>query len=266
MSIYHRDNESYLDEALNSLENQTLKMNKTIIIGDGPLMEAQKALIRKYSESLNIEFIELEKNLGLANALKIGLQHVDTEWVARMDSDDISIDYRFEKQIDFLKKNPSCDILGGQINEFVVKGETIAQRRVCLKHDQIVRKSKYFSPMNHVTVMFRKSAVIKAGSYESKYTMMEDYPLWMKMIKNGCIFENLEIPLVDVRVRGLSDRRVGIKYAVTEFKMFLEFYRLGCIQLHHLLINTVIRFPLRTFARPFIKFAYSSIRDVKRSE
>ncbi|EOD9422229.1 glycosyltransferase [Vibrio campbellii] len=265
MSVYIKDNDQYFIEALESLSLQTLKAQEVVIIGDGPLRKSQLNIIESYKETLNINFIQLEKNLGLANALKVGVEVANFDWIARMDSDDICYPNRFELQTKCIKSNPNIDILGGNITEFQTLGETLSERVVKEHHESIVDSSKFLSPMNHVTVMFKKEAVIKAGNYSQKYTMMEDYPLWMAMIGSGATFYNLQQPLVDVRVEGLSSRRKGMKYAKTEAKMFIDFYRRGYIKLHHLIINLAVRFPIRTIASPMIKYAYSLTRSKKNN-
>ncbi|WP_367987889.1 glycosyltransferase [Vibrio sp. NTOU-M3] len=260
MSVYEKDNENYLNEALESLLSQTVKANEVIMIADGPLKDGQISIINKFKKILNIRIINLDENKGLAHALKIGVESSNYEWIARMDSDDICYPERFALQTEYLKLNPSIDIVGGNITEFQIKGKTISKRLVKENHEKIIEFSKFFSPMNHVTVMFRKSAVLNAGNYNQKYTMMEDYPLWMAMISNGAQFHNIQRPLVDVRVEGLSSRRKGLKYAKTEANMLIDFYKKKYIKLHHLIINLTIRFPIRTIASPMIKYAYMLTR------
>jgi glycosyltransferase involved in cell wall biosynthesis len=260
MAVYEKDNATYLEDALGSLLFQTVKAKEVIIIGDGPLKDSHLSIISNYKERLNINFIQLAYNQGLANALKVGVEIANYEWIARMDSDDICYQNRFELQTDYLKSNPNIDILGGNITEFQSKGITISERVVKESHNEIVASSKLLSPMNHVTVMFRKDAVLKAGNYNKKYTMMEDYPLWMSMIGSGAKFHNILKPLVDVRVEGLSSRRKGFKYAKTEAKMFIDFYKNNYIQLNYLFFNLAIRFPIRTVASPMIKYVYSFTR------
>ena len=108
------------------------------------------------------EIYPLEQNVGLGNALKEGMQHCRYELVARMDSDDISVEDRFEKQLALFEKYPDLSAAGSDIAEFIGNKENIVSiRAVPEKHEDICKYLKKRCPLNHVSVMLKKSDVEK---------------------------------------------------------------------------------------------------------
>ena len=101
MSVYYKENPQYLKQAIDSMLNQTLKPEQFVIVEDGKLNNFLHKMVMLYKEKYSDLFtvIELKVNVGLGMALDIGLQHCRNELVARMDSDDISLPERCEKQV-----------------------------------------------------------------------------------------------------------------------------------------------------------------------
>lgn len=226
MSVYKNDKAEYFKEAVESILNQTVPPAEIVLVRDGPVGEDLQNIIDKIVSDYPDIFIyvPLEENGGLGNALKLGLENCSYEIVARMDSDDISLNDRFEKQIKFLLDNPDVDIVGGNIAEFTDFPDNIIDyRNVPEKHEEIKDYLKKRNPFNHMTVMFKKSSVLNAGGYESFY-LFEDYYLWVKMYLNGATFANLNMVLVNARISQMAKRRGGIKY-YKSCKKLLKFMR-----------------------------------------
>ena len=195
----------------------------------------------KYSKVMNI--IRLEKNGGLGNALKLGVENAKNGIIARMDSDDICLPDRFEKQLAYLDAHPECDIVGGQMTEFIDAPDNIVGRReVPLSNEGIYEYMKSRCALNHVTVVFRKEAVLKAGNYQDWF-WNEDYYLWVRMMMNKCVFAN--IPDVAVNVRSGADqyaRRGGKKYFDSEIGIKKLMLKNGMITKTQFAVNYVQRF------------------------
>ena len=206
-SVYKNDNPEYIKEALDSLlVYQSVKPTEIVLVQDGPVPYETSRLLQDYLDKYGKLFhiIKLEKNGGLGNALKIGVENAKYDIIARMDSDDIAAPDRFEKQIAYLESHPECDIVGGQMTEFIGEPEHIVGRReVPLTNEEIYDYMKSRCALNHVTVMFRKEAVLKAGNYQDWF-WNEDYYLWVRMMMVGCKFAN--IPDVAVNVRSGADQ------------------------------------------------------------
>ena len=265
-SVYKNDNPRFVRVALDSmLVNQSVKPAEVVLVQDGPVPDNLSSLLfeyeNKYPEVMHV--IRLEKNGGLGNALKLGVVNAKYDICARMDSDDICMPDRFEKQLAYLEAHPECDIVGGQMTEFIDTPDNIVGRReVPLTNKEIYEFMKNRCALNHVTVMFRKEAVLKAGNYQDWF-WNEDYYLWVRMMMAGCKFAN--IPDVAVNVRSGADqyaRRGGKKYFDSEIgikKLMLEKgminrkeYVVNYIQrfiIQLLLPNSVRGWVFRTFAR-----------------
>lgn len=159
-----------------------------------------------------MKVIKYEQNRGLGIALHDGLLECSNEIVFRMDSDDYSVKDRFEKQLKvFEEKN--VDVVGTNITEYDENMEKITSYRVVPETDEDIKKrTKKRNPLNHMTVAYKKSAVIKAGNYQDM-AYFEDYYLWSRMIKNGCYFYNIQESLVNAHGGiDMIKRRGGIKY------------------------------------------------------
>ena len=213
MSVYGKDDVAFFKEALLSVSyNQTLKPTQVVVVEDGPVPSEMEDMI---SEVINMtpecEFTIIRKlvNAGLAAALNSGLAACKYEWIARMDSDDISLDDRFEKQMAYVTEHPDVDCMGGSIAEFTNKpGDLQSERHVGLEMNTILKMAKSRTPMNHVSVLYKKSSVEKAGSYSENFGKLEDYKLWVDLISNNAVLANIDDILVYVRVgNGFIERR-----------------------------------------------------------
>lgn len=215
MSIYIHERPEYFHECMNSIFSQTLLPNEIVLVEDGPLTEELKEEINMFKKKSVIPFknVKLEKNKGLGLALATGIEMCTYELIARMDTDDICVDNRFEKQIQAFKENPELDIVGSHIMEF--DGDItniVSKRKVPLKNEEIQKYQRRRSAFNHMTVMYKKGAVLKAGNYKDA-PLMEDDVLWCQMISSGAIGMNLDTSLVYARTGdAMIKRRGGWEY------------------------------------------------------
>ncbi len=219
-SVYRNDKSKNVRVALDSmLAQQTIKPDEIVLVQDGPVScEISKLLSEyrnRYGEKLKI--IKLEENKGLGNALNLGVENAKYDIIARMDSDDICLPDRFEKQLAYLEAHPDVDIVGGQISEFIDSPDNIVGKRmVPTNNEDILAYMKQRCAFNHMTVMFRKEAVQKVGNYQDWF-WNEDYYLWVRMMLAGCKFANLPDTLVNVRVgKDMYARRGSMKYFKSE--------------------------------------------------
>ena len=168
MSVYHKEKPEYLKEAIESMLSQTVKSNDFVIVCDGPLTKELYDVIEFYEKDKSnyIRRIQLEKNMGLGKALNIGLENCKNELVARMDSDDISVNNRIELQLKEFEKNSELVLCGTNISEFYESIDNIiGSRNVPSEYVQIIEFSKKRNPFNHPSVMFKKNIVKEVGSY-----------------------------------------------------------------------------------------------------
>lgn len=222
MSVYRNDKPEDFLEAVKSVSvKQTLPPDEIVIVVDGPVPESlEKAIIEIEKNIPSTRILWQKENKGLGQALNIGMKACSNELVARMDADDISVPDRFEKQIAYMKSNPEVTVCGGQISEFIDSPENIvAYRKVPLDPIDCLNYFKDRDPLNHMTVMLRKSAVMKVGNYQP-WHLDEDTYLWGRLLKNGYRIANLQDILVNVRVgKEMYARRGGWKYFKSDSKI-----------------------------------------------
>ena len=265
MSIYHKEIPLFFDKAMNSIwDQQSVRPNEIVLVEDGPLSEELYISIDKWKVKLGKVFkvVVLNKNIGTGDAKNAGLVNCSFDLVAIMDTDDISHVDRFEKQL-MSFENRDIDVCGGWINEFEEHENSIKSvRRTPESQQEILDFSKYRSPMNHVTIMFNKNAVIRAGGYK-KMVLLEDYYLFVRLIQSGAQLYNIQDPLVSVRA-GVSqlDRRTGLRYVRSEFKLQRKMLELGFLTWFEFFINVVLKFFIRILPKQFSTIIYSIIRKL----
>ena len=247
------------------LEHQSVKPTEIVLVQDGPVSPELSLVLddykSKYPEVMHI--IKLEQNSGLGNAMRIAVDNARFDLCARMDGDDICLPDRFEKQLTFLEKHPEVDMVGGQMTEFIDSPDNIvAKREVPLTNEEIYEYMKNRCGVNHVTVMFRKEAVIAAGNYQDWF-WNEDYFLWVRMMKNKCVFANIPDVAVNVRCgvdqfarRGgkkYFDSEIGIKKLMQKEGMITRtqymFYYIERVVIQLMLPDSVRGWVIRHFAR-----------------
>lgn len=158
MSVYYKEKPEYLQLALESVINQTVKPNEIVLVEDGKLTEELQAVITKYQQNYPDIFktYALQQNQGLGKALNFGMKKCSNELIARMDTDDIAELNRFELQIKEFKQDKELMLCGGQIAEFADNPtEITSYRSVPLKHNAILNFAKKRNPFNHMTVMLK---------------------------------------------------------------------------------------------------------------
>lgn len=258
MSIYKKENASYLDECFKSLVSQSVQPSEIVLVEDGELTESLHAVIEHYSLLLSIKSVKLEKNRGLAVSLNTGLNHCSNELVARMDTDDISLPRRFERQVGYMQDNPSIDVASAWIEERDVGMEQAGfLKKLPLDHVEIRKFSRRRNPINHPVSIFRKSAVLAVGGYPLVFP--EDYALWSLMMVRGYQFANIPEVLLHMRTGDDFIARRGWKFFKGEIGLLRYQKSIGFLSLSDFLINLIIRASVRLpssgVRKLFYKFA-----------
>lgn len=266
MSVYKDDNPRYLDEAIESVFSQSLVPAEFIIVKDGPVSSHLEKVLDSWANTKPdvLKLVELPVNVGLARALNEGLKYCSAELVARMDSDDICCEDRFKIQVRYMNEHPEVALLGSWYKQYDEKFENIVtERKVPEDHESLVKYAQHRTPINHVTIVFRKAAVESIDGYPEREGRFEDWWLSLKLIKHGYKLHNL--PLYLVNVRGGSDfiqRRGGMQYLVHEIKNMYRLYKEKLISLKSFIINICIRTLVRLVPNFLREYSYRLIRKV----
>ena len=256
MSIYKSDVPELVRVALDSLLQQTLLPNEIVIVGDGPVpaelereVERLKVKVQSLPQPLpegkgvpEVVYLPQEKNGGLGEAMRIAAEAAKYDYLARMDSDDICLPDRFEKQMKCFEEDPELSLVGGMITEFDGEPENIIAKRILpLEDAEIKRMMRGRCAVNHVTVIFKKADLMKSGNYQP-FWKQEDHYLWARMMEHGCKFRN--IPDVVVNVRSGKDqiaRRGGLRFYKNVVRVFWYMYRHGLISFGYFLYICMVR-------------------------
>jgi glycosyltransferase involved in cell wall biosynthesis len=243
VSIYYKETSRNLAQCLESLASQTLLADEVVVVKDGILTDSLEKTLSEWQKKLPLKIVGYKENKGLAYALNYGLAYCSNELIARMDSDDICAPDRFEKQIKLFKEYPDIDVLGGFIYEFIddIKN-LVAVRDVPLNDYDIKKYFRRRDPVNHVTVMLKKSSLLKVGNYQDWY-LNEDTYLWCRMILAGCKFMNIPAVLVYVRVgKDMYNRRGGLKYFIYDSRLQKYKFDNKIVNFYEYVTNVFIRF------------------------
>mgnify|MGYP004532473507 CR=1 FL=1 len=221
MSLYIKEKAEYFDECMRSILNQTVLPSEIVIVYDGPISNDLRKMVEEYKKNNPglIKTIENKKNKGLGLALADGVPACKYELIARMDTDDIAREDRFEKQLECFMNDSKLDICGSHIIEFEgTIDNVLSKRKVPLTNEEIADYQKQRSAFNHMTVMYKKSTVLRAGNYED-CPLMEDDMLWIRMLIAGAKGMNIDDYLVYARTGyAMIERRGGWAY----FKKYLN--------------------------------------------
>jgi exopolysaccharide biosynthesis polyprenyl glycosylphosphotransferase len=266
MSVYAKENPRYLDEALCSIyDQQTLKPGQIVLVKDGHLVEELDNCINKWKEKLNelLTIVELPENVGLGAALNSGLQQCRYELIVRMDSDDVSLPNRFEKQVAFMENNREVAASSAVIEEWNENfSKYIGIRILPLQPEELKKFAKYRCPLSHPVAIFRKSVVLSVGGYPS-FKAGEDNVLWSLLLTQGYSLANLSDILLRQRAgKGLLKRR-GLKSFKNELKAIKYQHSIAFFNWYEYIRFIIVRFFVR-MSPNFIKSFLYRYRHVKK--
>lgn len=247
MSVYKNDNTTDFAEAVISIFKQTFPPDEIVLVVDGPVPEIMHNTIDALKNKTGImKVIQLEQNMGHAIARQTGLEAARNELCAVMDADDISVPDRFEMQLKAFEEHPEVSVVGGLIREFIDRPDNVVGTRIVPEDDVDIKAYlKSRCPMNLVTVMLKKSDVMKVGGYLDWYCE-EDYYLWIRLTLGGYKFYNIQENLVNVRVgKEMYQRRGGMKYFRSEARLQKYMLDHKVISLPRYFYNVAIRWAVQ---------------------
>jgi hypothetical protein len=227
MSVYKNDASDELKCSIESILNQTHSCDLYLYC-DGLLSSELDLIVNKFSSFDNVTVVRDKVNRGLSHALNYLLDvtvKLDYDYIARMDSDDISVPVRIEKQVDFLEANPDIDVLGGGCKEF---GATFAidYKRLPLTHEELKQFSIARCPFIHPTVMFRISLFKEGYRYPTDTSFTEDMALWYVLLESGKKFANLPDVLLHYKMNeNTVNRRRGLSKSISEVKLRFKYMK-----------------------------------------
>ena len=188
MSVYN--GEKYLREAVESILNQTFRDFEFIIIDDGST-DSTNEIIRSYSDC-RIRLLENEENIGLTKSLNKGIDQCRGEYIARMDGDDVSLQHRLSKQLEYLINNPEVGVCGTQVK--LINKTFEKNIELPTGHDEICAYMIFTSKLVHPSIMMRKTVLDQLDCiYNEKYRTSQDLDLWERLSKHTKLSNTSEV-------------------------------------------------------------------------
>lgn len=255
MAIYNCS--STLAEALDSLLSQTFQGFKVILCDDcstDNTYEVAQQYAYKYPEKFIL--IKNEVNSKLPKSLNNCLQYADTEYVARMDGDDISKPERFEIELKFLEEHPEYVVVSTAMEYFDENG---VFKTGCPIEQPSKENFIGSTPHAHAPAMIRTSVLLSVGGYtDERWTRRgQDVHLWAKIYSKGYRGYNITEPLYMMRDDLSAYKRRSVKEALYAVRRNYEIYKL--LNISYLNIYGLIR-PLLVAMLP--KFIYDRLHKL----
>jgi GT2 family glycosyltransferase len=259
MSVYARENPSFLRESLQSIVASSVTPDEVVLVEDGPIGAPLRGVIDDFRSLLPLVSVPLPVNVGLPGALNAGLESCSHDLVARFDTDDLCDPRRFELQLAYLDRHPEVAAVGAAVQEFDMhSGEKLNLRAPPTSHEALVTFARLGSPMNHPATMYRRSAVLEVGAYPTYMSVaFEDYALWVRLMLAGYQLANLPEVLVHMRAGSAqASRRRGWRYARQEIAFALEFRRAGFLSALQCARFIGLRVPIRFLPKTQVAAMY----------
>ncbi|KIO36127.1 glycosyltransferase [Shewanella sp. cp20] len=221
------NNNNYLDDFFNSIYQSSVLPHRIIFVDDKSTDNSLATVGRWLLKLPQIFVVELSENVGFANALNEGCKHIASEYVVRIDPDDIMGVDRLEKQYDFIS-NHDVDVLGSNVSYFLDgEAQDITNSKFPLTHSEI--SSRYQEGSHgvcHGAVIFR-SMCLKVEQYRQEYVPAEEYDIFSRLLKRGFKFSNLEGAFTRVRIHSGSVSN-DMPYSTIEKTFKLRYLIWGC--------------------------------------
>lgn len=267
--IYYKENTEVILKCFNSIALQTKIPDEVVCALDDPSTnEIEKALDKVKEETkLNIVRVYCKRGRGLGAVLEVGVKKCTCDYIARMDVDDIAIETRLEKQIDFLDKNTTIDVVGSNIAEFSDSIENITYFRNVPENDADCKKMlRLRDPINHMTAMYRRESILEAGNYNTDMKSCEDTELWTSFYAHNLKFANIQEILVYVHAGSDMYKRRGGKKSFTYIRKAINYKRkVGLINVFNSCFQIVANyFILIVFSNRLRGFVYETFLRKKK--
>ena len=186
----------YLREAMDSMLSQTFADFELIVLNDCSPDNAEE-ILDAYDDPRIVRY-KGEKNVGLSNVLNVGIGMARRKYIARMDSDDISLPQRLQVQVEYLETHPDIDLASVGMRLFGAKEATWIRG---LNPEKVKIEAMFHSPVLHASSVWRKDAFEKQGlRFRQEMVPAEDYDLWTRAMLKGLKLVNLPEVLYEYRI------------------------------------------------------------------
>ncbi|GBL04156.1 glycosyltransferase [Glaciecola sp. KUL10] len=260
MAVYRADKELWLEQAIQSILDQSYTGFVFAIVIDGPVSNDLREIVTRFAKlDKRIMVVECVENQGLSRAMNFVIDWSlasSPVYFFRMDADDISEPERFQTQIEFLEAHPHIDVLGSALCEINEAGRIVGARTLPVSDKAIKRMLPKRCSLNHPTVVLRFNVFKHGFRYSEHLLNTQDYFLWSELASAGFKFTNLTSALLKFRRVDDFYKRRGFSKSVNEFKARIYAMRLLKRTRVRYLIYAVSVLCLRLMPSFVVKFAY----------
>lgn len=258
MTTYQGTSVDELERSIASITGQSRPPEEFLVVVDGPVPEPlDDALAAAAAAHPSIRVERLPENVGSGLASARGLEASTGDFVARHDSDDVSLPQRLERQMDAIERH-HLDLVGAAMLEFEGSPDhVVGVRRNPRTHEEIAARMRLNNPVNNPTVVFRRQLALDVGGY-ADLRYMQDYDLFARLLAAGARAENLDEPLVLFNAGdGMIARRGGWRMLPYEWDVQRRLRDTGTIGNVLLARNMVVRGAFRVIPPTLLKRVYA---------
>ena len=287
----YKTNRQYLREAIESILSQTYQNFELLLIIDEDPCYKTKSFIKIFSDK-RIITLENGSNKGLVYSLNRGIECAKGKYIFRMDSDDIALDNRIKRQIDFFEKHKDVNVLGTYAQTFGMYDQVFSSS---LTNAQIRGELLWKNPLIHPTIAFRAS-YLKENNIKYSEGDSEDYRLWLDLAfkRNDCVFAVLPEILLKYRTHPnqitfrdkerilnkekeiillilsdcnlqLDNKQIELLCLIRQNSKISLSEMLSCIWILHLFTKNIEDMTTKnTFRREYLKGLYKSFRCIDK--
>jgi glycosyltransferase involved in cell wall biosynthesis len=257
LTTHAGDDPLKLQEALQSFLDQSRLPEEVVVVRDNRLPHAHEEVLSWFDSEFENEFLNNkidDRGRGFARAK--GVKVASNDWIAILDSDDISVPSRLAIQESFIE-NTCADVCGGYVAEFESNpDEPYTIREVPLSHNEVLQTLRLRCPVNHMTAMFRRDLALQAGNYRNLH-YAEDYDLWVRMINEGACVRNIDKVLTKASAgNDLFERRGGVDLLGDEVRLQKQLVESGLISLPRGAANVIMRGTMHVLPSKIKKYIY----------
>ncbi len=265
LSIYNNDSFSAVKSCIDSLFAQNGKgFDEIIVVLEGEVDDKIIRLLSEYNRKVlktyHLTEVKGSLNYGLPSCLNYGIHVSESEYIVRIDSDDIAVLNRLEEIRSYAEENPDISLFGAHVQEFSEDMSTPGKlRKVPLTEDDIFSYGGWRNPFNGPAVVFKRMAAIQIGGYP-QIASNEDYCFWALFMKLGYKVGNIDSVHVHMRAgEEIIARRRGKRYSKGEVDSIKFLYAIGWFSFPKFLFSVIIRRVIRLFPQFVLKRVYSNL-------